>query len=200
MRPRPEHIVIIGAGAAGLMAARELAQAGRKVTILEARDRCGGRIHPLDVKEFGYEAEAGAEFVHGEAPITRGLVQEAGLSLQPVAGARWNVRDGAFSQDEPTDIHAERLHQVLAELQSDMTVTEFLQQHFAAPEYDRLRRSIVRMVEGYDAADPARASMLALRDEWMNSGRASQARIAEGYGAMIGFLVAECRKHGAVLH
>ncbi|MBV9559316.1 MAG: FAD-dependent oxidoreductase, partial [Bradyrhizobium sp.] len=103
-------------------------------------------------------------------------------------------------QDEPTDIHAERLHQVLAELQSDMTVTEFLQQHFAAPEYDRLRRSIVRMVEGYDAADPARASMLALRDEWMSSGRVSQARIAEGYGAMIGFLVAECRKHGAVLH
>jgi monoamine oxidase len=34
----------------------------------------------------------------------------------------------------------------------------------------------------------------------MSSGRISQARIAEGYGAMIGFLVAECRKHGAVLH
>jgi monoamine oxidase len=200
IRPQPKHIVIIGAGAAGLMAARELGRAGRKVTILEARDRCGGRIHPLTMAQFGYEAEAGAEFIHGEAPVTRGLVQEAGLSLQPVEGARWNVQNGAFSQEEPTDIHAESLHQALAELQSDMTVTEFLRQHFAAPEYERLRRSILRMVEGYDAADPARASMLALRDEWMNSGRASQARIAEGYGAMIGFLVSECRQHGAVLH
>jgi len=34
---------------------------------------------------------------------------------------------------------------------TDMTVSEFLQQHFAGPEYSRLRHSIVRMVEGYDA-------------------------------------------------
>jgi monoamine oxidase len=42
-----DQIIVIGAGAAGLMAARELGRAGKKVTILEARDRCGGRIHPL---------------------------------------------------------------------------------------------------------------------------------------------------------
>ena len=79
----PDHIVVIGAGAAGLMAARELSLAGRKVTILEARDRCGGRIHSLPAAEFGYPAEGGAEFVHGEAPVTRSLVREAELSLLP---------------------------------------------------------------------------------------------------------------------
>jgi monoamine oxidase len=41
------HFLIVGAGAAGLMTARELARSGKKVTILEARDRCGGRIYPL---------------------------------------------------------------------------------------------------------------------------------------------------------
>jgi monoamine oxidase len=71
-RPRAEQIVVIGAGSAGLIAARELERAGKRVTILEARDRCGGRIHPLPAAEFGYPAEGGAEFVHGEAPITRG--------------------------------------------------------------------------------------------------------------------------------
>ena len=49
------------------MAARELVRAGKQVTILEARERCGGRIYPLPAEEFGYPAEGGAEFVHGAA-------------------------------------------------------------------------------------------------------------------------------------
>lgn len=44
--------LIIGAGAAGLMAARELAKAGKKITILEARDRIGGRIFLLKRKHL----------------------------------------------------------------------------------------------------------------------------------------------------
>ena len=77
VRPEPEHIVIVGAGAAGLMAARELTRAGKRVTILEARDRCGGRIQPLSIGDAGSRAEGGAEFVHGDAPVTLGLLREA---------------------------------------------------------------------------------------------------------------------------
>ncbi len=199
--PRSDHIIVVGAGAAGLMAARELLRAGRKVTILEARDRCGGRIYPLPTADFGYPAEGGAEFVHGEAPVTRALLREAGLSLLPVQGARWNGERGAFSRDDAPDPHTERLHQALAELKTDLTVGEFLERHFAGPEYGQLRHSIERMVEGYDAADPAKASTLALRDEWMDGGgTGAQARIAEGYGALIDFLAVECRRHDAVIH
>src|SRR5258707_10147784 len=198
-RPHPDRTVIIGAGAAGLMAARELGRAGRKVTVLEARDRCGGRIHPLPAAEFGYPAEGGAEFVHGEAPVTHSLLREARLSLLPIEGAQWTVEDGKLSR-EPQDPHEAQLHRALQELKDDLTVAEFLRRYFAGPEYGRLRHSIERMVEGYDAADPERASTLALRDEWMDGGRRTQARIAGGYGALIDFLLAECCSHGAEIH
>src|SRR5437868_6319757 len=82
----PTHFIVVGAGAAGLMTARELARAGKRVTILEARDRCGGRIYPLPADEFGYPAEGGAEFVHGAATVTRSVMRAAGLSLLPRAG------------------------------------------------------------------------------------------------------------------
>jgi monoamine oxidase len=199
-RPPADHIVVVGAGAAGLMAARELGRAGERVSILEARDRCGGRIDPLSTAEFGYPAEGGAEFIHGEAPVTRALLREAGISLLPIEGTQWSVEGGRLSRDSAADPHEAELHQALQDLHDDVAVAEFLRRHFGGPEYDRLRHSIERMVEGYDAADPERASTLALRDEWMGGGRGTQNRIAGGYGALIDFLVAECRSHGAGIH
>lgn len=199
-RRQAEHIIVVGAGAAGLMAARELGRAGKKVTVFEARDRCGGRIHPLPAAEFGYPAEGGAEFVHGEAPVTRALLREAGLSLLPIQGRRWNVDQGAFSRDEMPAPHTDRFYECLANLKTDTTVADFLKRHFGGPEHSRLRHFVVRMVEGYDAADPARASMLALREEWTNNHRNMQARIVGGYGALIDFLAADCRQQGAKIH
>jgi monoamine oxidase len=199
MSDSSEHIIVVGAGAAGLIAARELARAGKRVTILEARERCGGRIHPLPAAQFGYPADGGAEFVHGEAPVTRALLREASLSLQEIEGTQWSFDGASFSRESRHDPHEAELHAVLGELKDDLTVTDFLRRHFAGPEYGRLRTSIERMVEGYDAADPARASILALREEWMDGGHHTQARIVGGYGALIDFLAAECRRHGAAI-
>ena len=194
-----EHIVVVGAAAAGLLAARELARAGRKVTLLEARERCGGRILPLPVADFGYAAEGGAEFIHGEAPVTHGLLREAGLSIVPMQGARWRVEEKGLARNELQPPETARLQEALSKLHDDMTVTAFLKQHFAGPEHNELRQSFVRMVEGYDAADPDRASILAIRDEWMGSGRNKTSRIVGGYGPLIEFLVAECRKLGVAI-
>lgn len=198
---KAQHIVVIGAGAAGLMAARELARAGKKVTILEARDRCGGRIYPLPASEFGYRAEAGAEFIHGEAPVTHALLREAGLAAQPTQGTRWSAENGALARsDFFSSSHLDRLRERLVALKADGTVTEFLQQQFPGPEHDELRQSFVRMVQGYDAADPDRASILAVRDEWTGSGRNKSSRIIGGYGALIDFLVADCQRLGVTIH
>jgi monoamine oxidase len=190
------HFLVIGAGAAGLMVARELARAGKRVTILEARDRCGGRIYPLPDQEFGYPAEGGPEFVHGAAPVTRAVMREAGLSLLPRAGTRWSTRTGELSPDEPSFPDWDRFYEALEAVTIDLPIAEFLETHFAGPEYDRLRRAVTRTVEGYDAADPRRASTLALRDEWMARDDGEHGRIAEGHGALIAYLDAECRSHG----
>jgi phytoene dehydrogenase-like protein len=53
------------------------------------------------------------------------------------------------------------------------------------------------VVEGYDAADPKRASTLAFRDEWIGGG--STQAIIGGYGALIDFLSTECRNRGVAI-
>lgn len=194
----PNHIVVVGAGAAGLVAARELARGGRQVTVLEARERCGGRIWSLPLEEFGYPAEAGPEFIHGAAPVTWGLVREAGLSLRARGGRRWTVRDGVWSPSDRAIPHAGEFYRALDEVTVDLPIADFLAARFGEPRYDELRRRITRTVEGYDAADPQRASTLALREEW-TAPEGEHGRIADGYGALIDYLATDGQKHGAML-
>ena len=75
------EILIIGAGSAGLAAARELSTAGSSVIVLEARERIGGRIN---THFDGWPIELGAEFVHGKPPETLAIVERARLKLQTV--------------------------------------------------------------------------------------------------------------------
>lgn len=64
-------VVVIGAGMAGLAAARKLTEAGVPVVVLEARNRIGGRLWSLRTEE-GHAFDLGASWIHGERgnPIT----------------------------------------------------------------------------------------------------------------------------------
>jgi renalase len=61
--------LVIGAGVAGLAAADSLRSAGEAVTVLEARDRIGGRVH-TDRSLSDVPVEFGAEFIHGDTAPT----------------------------------------------------------------------------------------------------------------------------------
>ena len=74
-------MIVIGAGVAGLAAARTLAEAGRRVALIEARDRVGGRIHTVPAMRWRTcRWSSGAEFIHGLPPELIDLVEEAGLT------------------------------------------------------------------------------------------------------------------------
>ena len=78
---RDADIIVIGAGAAGISAARHLVDAGRSVIVLEARDRVGGRAWTTETA-LGLAWDAGAQWLHNAArnPFVT-LAQEAGRAL-----------------------------------------------------------------------------------------------------------------------
>jgi len=83
---------VIGAGMAGVTAARALARAGVSVCVVEGRDRIGGRIHT--VRDFCTQpVEGGAEFVHGVGAETWPDIRAAGLGVRPSP----HTRDSMFN-------------------------------------------------------------------------------------------------------
>jgi len=88
-------VTVIGAGLAGLSAAYDLHRGGWKVTVLEARDRVGGRVHTVRSFSDGLAAEGGGEFIDENHIRMIALAKEFGLTLAPSTSWRGDDRDWA---------------------------------------------------------------------------------------------------------
>ena len=106
-------VIVMGAGLAGLAAARDLARGGADVLVLEARGRVGGRVEQTQLRD-GRLVQLGGEVVGPFHTAYRGLVAELGLTLVPSYVAEPGVSsvlldEGAFHGDElPWLTEAER--------------------------------------------------------------------------------------------
>src|SRR3954470_978410 len=92
--------MIIGAGASGLLAARDLSKKGLRVALFEARDHIGGRIRTLHDAAFSAPIELGAEFIHGKLPLTFALLDKYRINVKKVKGEIWQVHHNRMEEED----------------------------------------------------------------------------------------------------
>jgi len=95
---RQKSCVVIGAGFAGLAAAYKLKTAGWNVTVLEARDRIGGRVFSHKFKDTDLICELGAEWVGESHERIKALCHDFNIPLQRHQFADYLLRDGRVSR------------------------------------------------------------------------------------------------------
>ncbi len=191
-----EDILIIGAGAAGLSAAIDLARFGMRVTVLEARDRVGGRIFTKRDVTLNRAVDLGAEFVHGLAPEIWLPLQQRNIPVTEVAGDLWCSINGKLQR---CDIFAEadKVLEKMSDRSPDESFLDFLARCFPGHEYEEAKQWATGYVSGFNAADPAQVSVHWLvhsrrADEQIEGDRAFH--IAGGYQTFIDILLHELKK------
>lgn len=179
-------VVIVGAGVAGLTAARDLCRAGVRVLVLEARDRLGGRVLTHHAAEG--PVELGAEFVHGAFGETLDIVAEAGLELRETNRRAARRSPG---RPDPADYFAamDRLLALAAAGGADESFQQLVDRADVAPE---IKAQCLRFVEGYHAANADRISVQSLisntaADE--RPGAERQFRFVTGYDRLVTAIV-----------
>lgn len=184
MSGRDAEVAVVGAGAAGLMAARTLVDEGLDVVVLEARKRLGGRILTLRPPDLPCAVELGAEFVHGDAPLTRRILREADVELVSLDSEQFQARGGRIVPAEAWE-SIERVMEALdGEREPDRSFAEFLRGPEAAQFDRRDRERALAFVEGFYAADAERVSERGLAGEGVG-GAASGGRVPAGYDRLV---------------
>src|SRR5512138_2967690 len=95
MPSNKKTVTIIGAGLTGLSAAYDLQRAGWKVTVLEARDRVGGRVYSVRSFARGQVAEGGGEFI--EENHTRMIALAKEFNIQLGLSGSWQAQTGDWA-------------------------------------------------------------------------------------------------------
>jgi len=181
-------VLVVGAGLAGLAAAKALADAGREVTILEARDRIGGRVWTADAAE-PVAIELGPEWI-GDEGAARDLLESRGEALARADGMPYRrAGDRWVSAERQPGIVTRLLRRAVREAGDDAALLDALDRCCADPRLADERAQLLGYVEGFNAADPARVSVRWLDQVDRNEPpEASELRARGGSGRLIAAL------------
>ena len=211
-------VIVAGAGLAGLAAARALEARGAAVTVVEARDRVGGRVWTLRTQFAGRQhAEAGADLIEEEQEHVLTLAKELGLKpvrilresfgfYGPDARGRRRIHTGPGAMGKIGKLLADPVRDFkFAEERWDSAVALRLGRQSVAQWLDRVKapaalRAGVRGFRGFFLADPEDLSMLPLVEQFASSGPPGRDRIfrIEGGNDRLATTIAK-RLRGAIL-
>jgi monoamine oxidase len=171
--------IIIGAGAAGLSAAAALGKARVSVTLLEARDRIGGRMFTLLDPKLQAPIELGAEFIHGRPREIWNLLKRHNVQITEMDGDNWCVEKERLS---PCDFFSD-VDKILKKMKfevhqdnNDETFLDFLERYSSGfdgtPQLQRAKEWATSYVSGFNAADPGLVSV-----NWLVKGMRAEEQI-----------------------
>ncbi len=204
-------VIILGAGASGLAAARLLTRRGYAVTLIEARERIGGRLLTVRPAGVAIPIEMGATFVHGCPSGMMELVRAAGMTLCELNGqtlmrvnGQWlgGDEDGAGEAEEEHGEEADEyrvernpiLAAILRWQGPDLTLDDFIATQGGGPEWEAAIPWTRGYAAGYDAADPATVSVrwIAQTERATAIDGSRQFFPLEGYDRLAAWLLGAC--------
>jgi len=200
------EVIVIGAGAAGLVAACELGKRKFQVEILEARDRVGGRIYTRRDRNLNAPIEFGAEFVHGKPPEIWKRFSSFRKTLLEADGDNWCSSGSELSRCNFFD-QVDKVLKKMDDKSSDESFLKFLARCWPNPQRDQrleeAKRRATAYVSGFNAADPDLVGMHWLvesmrAEERIDGERAFRPR--NGYQELLDSLEQELRTPQATIH
>jgi monoamine oxidase len=154
-----QSVIVIGAGVAGLAAAKKLSSFGMHVTILEAQDRIGGRVHTMRDPRFPVPIELGAEFLHGKPREIWDIVKAENLITASLEGDNWCSQGHVLKKCNDFWRQWEQVARHIKQGKSypDQSFSEFVNSLKLEPE---TKTVAVGFIEGFNAA---RSSLIGMQ-------------------------------------